>query len=80
MPWNPDPYRKFQSQRQAPFYELMALVDIRPGRSVIGLGCGTGELTRRPADALPGRRVTGLDLSPVFFPFKRTLFSAHRPR
>ena len=80
MPWNPDQYHKFQSQRQAPFYDLLALVDIHPGRTMAGLGCGTGELTRRQAEALPGSRVTGLDLSPVFFPFKRTLFSARRPR
>ncbi len=64
MPWNPDQYHKFQSQRQAPFYDLLALVDIRPGLAVVDLGCGTGELTRRLADALPGSQVTGLDLSP----------------
>lgn len=63
MPWNPDQYHKFQSQRRAPFYDLLALVDFRPNLTVIDLGCGTGELTRMLADSLPGSRVTGLDLS-----------------
>jgi len=32
--------------------------------SVVDLGCGTGELTRRLADRLPGSSVVGLDSSP----------------
>ena len=31
---------------------------------VVDLGCGTGELTRRLGDALPGSDVLGLDRSP----------------
>ncbi len=64
MPWNPDQYHKFQSQRSAPFDDLLKLVDIRPGLKVVDLGCGTGELTRRLADLLPESRVAGLDSSP----------------
>ena len=64
MPWNPDLYHKFQAQRSAPFYDLLALVDIRENLKVIDLGCGTGNLTRELADALPNSRVTGLDSSP----------------
>jgi trans-aconitate 2-methyltransferase len=64
MPWNPDLYHKFQSQRAAPFYDLLALVDVRPNLKVIDLGCGTGELTRQLADKLPNSHVTGLDSSP----------------
>lgn len=63
MPWNPDLYHKFQSQRAAPFYDLLALVDVRPNLKVIDLGCGTGELTRQLADQLPNADVTGLDSS-----------------
>ena len=64
MPWNPDLYHKFQTERAAPFYDLLALVDVRPNLKVIDLGCGTGELTRQLADALPNSDVTGLDSSP----------------
>lgn len=63
MPWNPDLYHKFQSERSAPFYDLLSLVEVRAGLDVVDLGCGTGELTRQLADALPNSRVTGLDSS-----------------
>ena len=64
MPWNPSLYHKFQAERAAPFYDLLALVDVRPNLKVIDLGCGTGELTRQLADKLPQSAVTGLDSSP----------------
>jgi trans-aconitate 2-methyltransferase len=64
MPWNPDLYHKFQSERSAPFYDLLELVEVRSNLKVIDLGCGTGELTRQLADKLPNSRVTGLDNSP----------------
>lgn len=64
MPWNPDQYHKFQSERAAPFYDLLALVDARPNLKAMDLGCGTGELTRQLADRLPNSDVTGLDSSP----------------
>lgn len=64
MPWDPTLYHKFQAERSAPFYDLLALVEIRPNLKVVDLGCGTGELTRHLADALPGSNVTGIDSSP----------------
>jgi trans-aconitate 2-methyltransferase len=64
MPWDPNQYHKFQAQRAAPFYDLLALVDVRPNLKVVDLGCGTGELTRQLADALPDSDVTGIDSSP----------------
>ncbi|HNQ93353.1 MAG TPA: methyltransferase domain-containing protein [Anaerolineales bacterium] len=64
MPWNPDQYHKFQSERAAPFYDLLALVDARPNLKAIDLGCGSGELTSQLADRLPNSDVTGLDSSP----------------
>lgn len=63
MPWDPNLYHKFQAQRSAPFYDLLALVEVRPNLKVVDLGCGTGELTRQLADSLPGSDVTGLDSS-----------------
>jgi len=64
MPWNPDKYHQFKNQRSAPFFDLLKLVDVRPGLRVVDLGCGTGELTRSLADSLPESDVLGLDSSP----------------
>jgi len=64
MPWNPEQYLQFEAERAAPFVDLLALVRVRPGLRVIDLGCGTGELTRRLADALPDSNVLGVDNSP----------------
>jgi trans-aconitate 2-methyltransferase len=64
MPWNPERYHQFQKERSAPFDDLLQLVQRREGLRVIDLGCGTGELTRRLADALPGSDVRGRDSSP----------------
>ena len=63
MPWDPTLYHKFQAERSAPFFDLLALVEIRPNLKVVDLGCGTGELTRRLAATLPDSDVTGLDSS-----------------
>ena len=64
MPWNPDKYHQFQTQRSAPFYDLLKLVNVRSGLRAVDLGCGTGELTRHLADSLPEGDVLGLDASP----------------
>jgi trans-aconitate 2-methyltransferase len=63
MPWNPDQYHKFQNERSAPFDDLLKLVKRREGLRVVDLGCGTGELTQRLAEHLPGSEVVGVDSS-----------------
>jgi len=63
MPWDPKQYHKFQAERSAPFFDLLALVAKRPNLKVVDLGCGTGELTSQLADTLPNSNVTGLDSS-----------------
>jgi trans-aconitate 2-methyltransferase len=63
MPWNPTLYHKFQGERFAPFDDLLKLVNVRGDLHVIDLGCGTGELTARLADTLPGSDVVGVDNS-----------------
>lgn len=64
MPWNPDKYHQFQTQRSAPFYDLLELVAVRRNLRVVDLGCGTGNLTRQLADMLPDSDVVGIDSSP----------------
>jgi trans-aconitate 2-methyltransferase len=63
MPWNPEQYQKFQSQRSAPFFDLLKLVEFRRNIIAIDLGCGTGELTHHLADSLPESDILGLDSS-----------------
>ena len=63
MPWDPNLYHKFQAERSAPFFDLLRLVEVRPNLKVVDLGCGTGDLTRKLADALPNSSVLGLDNS-----------------
>jgi trans-aconitate 2-methyltransferase len=63
VPWDPAQYLRFQSERFAPFDDLFALLDVRRGLRVVDLGCGTGELTARLAQRLPGSDVTGIDSS-----------------
>jgi trans-aconitate 2-methyltransferase len=64
MPWDPKQYHKFQAERAAPFFDLLALVEVRSHLKVVDLGCGTGELTHQLAKALPNSDATGIDSSP----------------
>jgi trans-aconitate 2-methyltransferase len=66
---------KFQAERSAPFFDLLALVEIRPDLKVVDLGCGTGELTRHLADTLQNSDVTGLDSSSHMLEKARSLSS-----
>jgi trans-aconitate 2-methyltransferase len=61
--WNPDTYNKFKDERNAPFYDLLNLVDPKPSLEVVDLGCGTGELTAQLAKHLPGAQILGIDSS-----------------
>jgi trans-aconitate 2-methyltransferase len=63
MGWDPDQYQRYERERAQPFVDALALVARRPGLRVVDLGCGTGELTRRLADALPDSNVVGIDSS-----------------
>jgi trans-aconitate 2-methyltransferase len=73
MPWDPVRYEKFREERFAPFEDLFALIKVRDGMSAVDLGCGTGELTRRLADRLPGSSVKGIDNSPQMLEKARAL-------
>ena len=63
MPWDPERYEQFKKERAAPFEDLLAIINVRDGMSVIDLGCGPGPLTQRLADELPGSDVLGIDSS-----------------
>ncbi|WP_419868079.1 methyltransferase domain-containing protein [Chryseobacterium sp. CT-SW4] len=63
MAWNPDVYNQFKDERSAPFFDLLQLVELKKGLSVIDLGCGTGELTSKLTDYLEDSKVLGIDSS-----------------
>lgn len=63
MAWEPDRYLKFEDERFAPFEDLWKLVRVREGLKVVDLGCGTGALTARLSERLPGSDVVGVDSS-----------------
>jgi trans-aconitate 2-methyltransferase len=61
--WNPAQYNRFRSERQQPFFDLLALVRPKPALRVVDLGCGTGELTRLLHERLTAADTLGLDSS-----------------
>lgn len=63
--WNPEQYGRFRDERAQPFFDLLALVQPRPGMRVVDLGCGTGELTRELHTHLAARETLGVDTSPA---------------
>ena len=63
MKWDPNCYSKFRNERLKPIEDLMKLINIREGLSVIDLGCGTGEITEMISNLLPGSIVLGIDSS-----------------
>lgn len=63
MAWNPNIYNQFKTERYAPFYDLLSLIEIKPNLEVIDLGSGTGELTSMLAEKLPNATVLGVDSS-----------------
>src|SRR5215211_6332986 len=61
--WDPAQYGKFQSEREQPFFDLLAMVRPRTGMRVVDLGCGTGKLTRLLHAQLDARETAGIDRS-----------------
>lgn len=63
--WDPAQYERFERERSAPFFDLLALVQPCPGGRVVDLGCGTGELTRALHEHTRAASTLGLDASPA---------------
>lgn len=64
MAWDPAQYEKFKKERARPFFDLLAQLDDISPRTVVDLGCGTGELTAELARKWPQAEVVGVDNSP----------------
>ena len=61
--WDPKQYDKFQREREQPFFDLLALVQPKPGMRIVDLGCGTGTLTRTMHEQLGAAETVGVDRS-----------------
>ena len=61
--WNPDLYRARASFVHRMAADLVELLAPMPGERILDLGCGSGELTSKIAEA--GALVVGLDASPA---------------
>ncbi|RYD98351.1 MAG: methyltransferase domain-containing protein [Sphingobacteriales bacterium] len=63
MPWNPEVYNQFKSIRFQPFFDLMDLIEHKPGMQAVDLGCGTGEQTAILAAHFKAAHFLGIDSS-----------------
>ena len=72
--WNPEQYGRFREERARPFFDLLDLVQPRPGLRAVDLGCGTGELTQELHRRLSARETIGIDKSPAMLA-KSALFA-----
>jgi trans-aconitate 2-methyltransferase len=61
--WDAGQYEKFRAERTRPFFDLLSRIPDRSYKSIVDLGCGTGDLTAAIADHWPEARVIGVDSS-----------------
>jgi trans-aconitate 2-methyltransferase len=61
--WNPNQYQKFASERDRPFFDLLARVEKPEAQHVADLGCGTGSLTAKLLEKFPNASIIGVDSS-----------------
>ena len=64
MSWDPQQYSRFAGQRLRPALDLIARIPIEHPRTVVDLGCGTGNITRVLRSRWPDAGITGVDGSP----------------
>jgi trans-aconitate 2-methyltransferase len=62
-PWDPVRYERFAAERNAPYFDLLALVRAIPGGRAADLGCGTGALTLELHRRVHAAETLGLDTS-----------------
>src|SRR5690349_20028791 len=62
--WDPALYAEYADERARPFGDLVTRVRAEAPRSVVDLGCGTGELTATLRRRWPDADVRGVDSSP----------------
>lgn len=71
--WDPARYERFAAERNAPFYDLLALVRPIPGGRAADLGCGTGALTAELHRRVEAASTLGVDSSAAMLERARAL-------
>jgi trans-aconitate 2-methyltransferase len=61
--WDPERYSAFVDERGRPFLDLITRIGAATPRTVVHLGCGTGNLTVLLSLRWPGAKVRGVDSS-----------------
>jgi trans-aconitate 2-methyltransferase len=61
--WDPTQYRRFETERDQPFHDLLGLVELVPDGRVVDLGCGDGRLTALAHRSLGAESTVGIDSS-----------------
>lgn len=64
MSWDPQQYTRFAGHRLRPALDLIARIPLDHPRSVVDLGCGTGNVTRILRSRWVEAGITGVDGSP----------------
>jgi trans-aconitate 2-methyltransferase len=63
--WDPTVYLQYADERGRPFFDLTARIPVRKPRTVVDLGCGTGNLTATLRHRWPDAQLHGVDSSPA---------------
>lgn len=63
MAWNPQQYLTFEDHRLRPALDLLGGIPLEVPKTVVDLGCGTGNVTRIIQERWPSAKVVGLDSS-----------------
>ncbi|MCU1491404.1 MAG: tam [Acidimicrobiaceae bacterium] len=61
--WDPDQYLQYASERERPFWDLVARVPARSPGFVVDLGCGPGTATAGLLEHWPEAAILGIDSS-----------------
>jgi trans-aconitate 2-methyltransferase len=61
--WSPEQYHRYRTERSRPFLDLLERVHLEAPRTIVDLGCGTGELTADLLKRWPKAFVKGIDSS-----------------
>ena len=64
MTWDPNLYLAFGDQRLRPALDLIARIALDSPRTIVDLGCGTGNVTAALETRWPAAQITGLDNAP----------------
>jgi trans-aconitate 2-methyltransferase len=72
VPWNPAQYLQFEGERLRPALDLLTRVPLENPRTIIDLGCGSGNVTRLLGERWPNAQIVGVDSSPSMLQQART--------